>query len=249
MKKTQIARFGYFRLAVASVEHRIADLEFNAEQIASAALRAKKQGCHCVVFPELSLTGYGCGDLFFQSILLERTRQVLGELKNLTRHEQMILIVGAPIAQGGRLFNCAVVISGGEILVWCRKTFCPIPRNFTRNAGFRRLTIGPPTRSRCAAKWCRLVTICCFARTNCRVVSLAWRSAKTAGWPIRPVARWPWPEQRCWLTCLPVPKFSASRRTAASWCSRNRHVVWRPMPMRPPARANRAPTWCSPVIL
>ncbi|WP_316347139.1 NAD(+) synthase [Desulfuromonas acetoxidans] len=136
MNKTQIARFGYFRLAVASVEHRIADLEFNAEQITSAALRAKKQGCHCVVFPELSLTGYGCGDLFFQSILLERTRQVLGDLKKMTRHEQMILIVGAPIAQGGRLFNCAVVISGGEILGVVPKNFLPNTQEFYEERWF-----------------------------------------------------------------------------------------------------------------
>jgi NAD+ synthase (glutamine-hydrolysing) len=136
MKRTQIASYGYFRLAVASVEHRIADLEFNAEQIVSAALRAKKQGCHCVVFPELGLTGYGCGDLFFQSVLLERSRQVLGDLKQLTRHEQMILIVGAPIAQGGRLFNCGVVISGGEILGVVPKTYLPNTQEFYEERWF-----------------------------------------------------------------------------------------------------------------
>lgn len=136
MKSTSIANHGYFRLGVVSVEHRVADLDFNRQQIVAAALCGKAQGCHCLVFPELSVSGYSCGDLFFQSLLIEQTCRVLCDLKQLSSEQQLALVVGAPISQGGRLFNCAVFIAEGEIVGVVPKNFLPNTQEFYEERWF-----------------------------------------------------------------------------------------------------------------
>ncbi|MCD6527429.1 MAG: NAD(+) synthase [Desulfuromonas sp.] len=136
MTPIPITDYGYFRLAVASPEHRVADLDFNCQQISAAVRQVKAQGCQCVVFPELSLTGYSCGDLFFQTLLLEQTRQALAGLKQLTSEQQLMLVVGAPIEQGGRLFNCAVVLAEGKILGVVPKRFLPNTQEFYEERWF-----------------------------------------------------------------------------------------------------------------
>ncbi|MEA3466202.1 MAG: nitrilase-related carbon-nitrogen hydrolase, partial [Thermodesulfobacteriota bacterium] len=136
LKKNQFAAFGYFRLAVASPAHRVADIDYNMYQIEMLLDEAMQQGCQCLVLPELAITGYTCGDLFFQSLLIERTEQALQQLAQLSATASVLLVVGAPIAQGGRLFNCAVVIGEGKILGIVPKNFLPNTQEFYEERWF-----------------------------------------------------------------------------------------------------------------
>ncbi|OQY25404.1 MAG: NAD(+) synthase [Desulfobacteraceae bacterium 4572_35.2] len=136
MTLNQRLKFGYYRLAVASVAHRVADIAYNIEQMKQVIHSAHSCGCDCLVFPELAVTGYTCGDLFFQSLLIEKTEQGLIELAEFSAELSTLLVVGAPIAQGGRLFNCAVLISDGEIVGIVPKNFLPNSQEFYEERWF-----------------------------------------------------------------------------------------------------------------
>ncbi len=127
---------GYVRLAVASPEHRVADIPFNLEKIEEATAALAGEGCRLAVFPELCLTAYSCGDLFYQAALLDRAQEALGSLAETSRERDIALIVGAPIPADGRLFNCAVFISGGAILGIVPKTFLPNSNEFYEERWF-----------------------------------------------------------------------------------------------------------------
>jgi NAD+ synthase (glutamine-hydrolysing) len=136
MTLNQRLKFGYYRLAVASVAHRVADVNYNIEQIKQVIRNGHSSGCDCLVFPELAVTGYTCGDLFFQSLLIEKTEQGLIELAEFSAELSTLLVVGAPIAQGGRLFNCAVLIADGEIVGIVPKNFLPNTQEFYEERWF-----------------------------------------------------------------------------------------------------------------
>jgi len=136
MTLSQRLKFGYYRLAVASVAHRVADIDYNIEQMKQVVDDAHSSGCDCLVFPELSVTGYTCGDLFFQSLLIEQAQQGLRDLAAFSAELSMLIVVGAPIAQGGRLFNCAVLIADGEIVGIVPKYFLPNTQEFYEERWF-----------------------------------------------------------------------------------------------------------------
>lgn len=136
MPHLSLSDFGYFRLAVGAPALRVADIDYNTEQIIVVAEQAARAGCHCLVLPELCITGYSCADLFFQSLLLERARQALQQLAAASVTHALLLVVGAPLAQGGRLFNCAVVIGAGTILGVVPKSFLPNSQEFYEQRWF-----------------------------------------------------------------------------------------------------------------
>jgi NAD+ synthase (glutamine-hydrolysing) len=121
--------FGMLRLAVVAPEHRVADVAFNVERMRECVEALTDEGCRLLVFPELGLTAYTCADLFFQPLLLQRAQDALFELAELTR-SGLILVVGLPVAQGGRLFNCAAVLADGAILGVIPKTHLPNSAEF-----------------------------------------------------------------------------------------------------------------------
>ena len=86
-------------------------------------------------FPELNLTGYSCGDLFAQSLLLEQAELALMQIVNNTRQLDIISIVGMPVVVNSTLMNCAVVFQKGKILGIVPRLICLIIKNSTRNAG------------------------------------------------------------------------------------------------------------------
>ncbi|MBN2645468.1 MAG: NAD(+) synthase [Desulfuromonadaceae bacterium] len=140
MDDLQNSDLGLFRLAVATPEHRVADIAFNLHQICELVEQADRQQCQGVVFPELSLTGYSCGDLFFQALLQQQVEHALLDLAILTRERSLLVIVGAPLVQSGRLFNCAVLLAGGRILGVVPKTFLPNTQEFYEERWFSAAT-------------------------------------------------------------------------------------------------------------
>ncbi len=133
---TTLSSLGYCRLGVVSPQLRVADVAFNCEQILLAAEQAGRQGCRLLVFPELSVTGYSCGDLFFQSLLVARAKSAVLELASALKGWPGAVVVGAPVEQGGRLFNCAVFISGGQVIGVVPKTFLPNTQEFYEERWF-----------------------------------------------------------------------------------------------------------------
>lgn len=128
--------YGMLRLGVATPELRLADVNFNLEQICLLACQAKARQCRFLLFPELSLTGYSCGDLFFQQHLQRQVEQALVKLAEFTAVQQLVLVVGAPLSVSGRLFNCAVLLADGEICGVVPKTFLPNTGEFYEQRWF-----------------------------------------------------------------------------------------------------------------
>ncbi|MBI4675318.1 MAG: NAD(+) synthase [Chloroflexi bacterium] len=117
--------FGFVRAAVISPELRVADVEFNVAEIAAALRRALSEGVALALFPELSVTGYTCGDLFYQSLLLERARGALKTLAQVTAELQIAAVVGLPLLQDGKIYNCAAFLNAGDLLGIVPKTYLP----------------------------------------------------------------------------------------------------------------------------
>ncbi len=116
---------GFYRVAAAVPRVRVADIEYNVGQIRDLLGQAAREECALVVFPELGLTGYTCADLFFQSQLLDAVQSGLDELRDASTGLGTVLLVGAPLRQQTRLYNCAVLMQNGNILGVVPKTFIP----------------------------------------------------------------------------------------------------------------------------
>ncbi len=127
---------GYIRVAAASPEVKIADVDFNINEIIRMSGIAESQRADIIVFPELSVTGYTCADLFFQPLLLDKAEEALLKLKNFSEGKHTAIVVGSPLRCGSRLFNCAVVICNGEILGAVPKTHLPNYNEFYEKRWF-----------------------------------------------------------------------------------------------------------------
>ena len=117
--------FGFIRIGAAVPKLKVADCLYNKEQILEAVEEAKKQQVKVLTFPELSLTGYTCGDLFFQQPLLDGAEQALKEIAAATAHTDMVIALGVPVSLDNQLFNCAALLCRGRILGLVPKTFIP----------------------------------------------------------------------------------------------------------------------------
>ena len=122
--------YGYVKVAAAVPRVRIADSKFNAGQIEKEIIIADGKGVQIIVFPELCLTGYTCGDLFTQQYLLEEAEMGLIQVLNTTRQLDIISILGMPIPLNGSLLNAAVVIQKGKVLGVVPKTYLPNYKEF-----------------------------------------------------------------------------------------------------------------------
>jgi len=117
--------FGFLKVAAAIPQVRVADCTANAERIVAMAEQAAQRGVEIVVFPELAVTAYTCGDLFLQATLLDAAENALAEIAKASRKLPLTLIVGAPLRHGSTLYNCAVVLAQGRILGVVPKTYIP----------------------------------------------------------------------------------------------------------------------------
>ena len=107
---------GFIKVAAATPEIRLADCKFNGEQIVRAIEAAQAQGAKVLVFPELCLTGYTCGDLFLQDLLLRAAEEALQSVMKQTTDKDILCLVGLPLRRESRLYNCAAVFCRGELL-------------------------------------------------------------------------------------------------------------------------------------
>ena len=128
--------YGFVKLAAGVPEVRVADPKFNVQSIENLILQAEGRGVEVICMPELSLTGYSCGDLFAQQLLLDEAEMSLLHLMNISRSLDIISIVGLPVSYRGSLFNCAAVVQKGKILGLVPKTFLPNYREFYEGRWF-----------------------------------------------------------------------------------------------------------------
>ena len=108
--------FGYVRVAAAVPQMRVADCLFNAKEIKKQITEAVEEGVEVICFPELSLTGYTCADLFFTQKLQRDALTYLEEICNFTRNLPIIVLVGAPLKVDNNLYNCAFVMTDGDVV-------------------------------------------------------------------------------------------------------------------------------------
>src|SRR5262245_49703573 len=130
------APFGFFRVGAACPRVTVADPDANLAQILDVFGAASARGVQALVLPELSLTGYTCGDLFFGRTLVLAAERVLAELLERTRDSRMALLVGLPVALDGRLFNAAAVLQAGRLLGVVPKSFLPGYREYYEERWF-----------------------------------------------------------------------------------------------------------------
>ncbi|MCM1543904.1 MAG: NAD(+) synthase [Ruminococcus sp.] len=128
--------FDFLTLALAVIKTQVGNTEHNTQQIISKIDSAKASEADIIVFPELALTGYTCGDLFNQKALLDSTLDGLKLILKKSVETDKIIIVGAPLRLNGQLFNCAVVIFGGQVKGIVPKTFIPTTGEFYEKRWF-----------------------------------------------------------------------------------------------------------------
>ena len=118
-------KYGLVKVASAVPTVKVADCVSNIKEIESQIAMAEGQGAEIIVFPELSVTGYTCQDLFRQQLLLDATENCVMQLLEFSRQLDIISIIGVPLVAGDLLLNCAIVIQRGKILGIVPKTFLP----------------------------------------------------------------------------------------------------------------------------
>ena len=122
--------FGYVRVSAVVPELKVANPVFNTEVILKEMDILESKGVQIALFPELCLTGYTCGDLFLQDLLLESARDGLVKIKQATKDKNIYVIVGLPFLVGSELYNCAIVVGKGSILGIVPKTYIPNYQEF-----------------------------------------------------------------------------------------------------------------------
>ncbi len=121
--KVSRQNFDYLRIGVVSPVLRVANVDFNVDKIIEKCKKIEKEKVEIVIFPELSITGYTCGDLFFQKELQSKSIEGVAHLKEFSRGRNYAIVVGVPLIFRDRIFNCAVVLCDGEIAGIVPKTF------------------------------------------------------------------------------------------------------------------------------
>lgn len=148
---TDVSTHGFYRFAAACPKMKVADTKYNTDQILKCISKAHKEQTTVIVFPELSITGYTCNDLFHQEQLLNKAEEALERIKEFTMNEcqKIIVAVGAPVRIDGRLYNCAVFIECGSIIAVTPKVYLPNQREFYEKRYFssgRELLRGIPKK-------------------------------------------------------------------------------------------------------
>ena len=126
---------GFVKVAAITPKIKVADAKYNGQLMRTYMKDAEKAGAKVVVFPELSITGASCGDLFFQSKLLKAAKEELMQLVSASKFYDAIYFVGMPYVINGKLYNVAVAISKGEVLGIVPKTYVRDARWFATGAG------------------------------------------------------------------------------------------------------------------
>lgn len=108
-------KYGFIKVAALTPKVRVADPKYNVEQICKMIDEAEKNGAKVMVFPELSITGYSCGDLFFQETLLNEAKSGLLSIAAHTEGKEYLVFVGLPLEYNGKLYNVAAAVGNGFV--------------------------------------------------------------------------------------------------------------------------------------
>ncbi len=130
---------GFIKVSAATPKIKVADPAYNTEEILKIIDETEKNGASILVFSELTISGYTCGDLFLQQPLLTECKNQLLRIVKATENKSMLVVVGCPIVIKQKLYNCAVVISDGSILGIVPKTHLP---NYSEFYELRHFTSG-----------------------------------------------------------------------------------------------------------
>ncbi len=136
---------GFIKVAAVTPRIRVADTAYNAQVIIGAIRKAAAAGARVIVTPELGITGYTCGDLFLQPVLLDGAEAALRTILEACRDLDVLYAVGLPVRSGGKLYNCAAVCHAGELMALVTKTYLP---NYGAFYEQRHFTPTPPEPGR-----------------------------------------------------------------------------------------------------
>lgn len=127
---------GFIKVAAVTPKIKVADPACNAKEISKEIVQATERGAKIIVFPELCLTGYTCGDLFLQEHLLTRAMEALSEVAGATEGSDALVFVGLPLVRNNKLYNVAAVLQDGEILAFIPKRYIPSYAEFYETRHF-----------------------------------------------------------------------------------------------------------------
>lgn len=129
-------KHGFIKAAAVTPKIRVADTEYNARAVCEKLEEAYGHGAKIIVFPELCLTGYTCGDLFLQSVLLAEAQKALLQVREATQGKDALVFVGLPLEKSGKLYNVAAVLQDGAILGFVPKANIPSYNEFYEGRHF-----------------------------------------------------------------------------------------------------------------
>lgn len=121
-------KYGFIKVCAVTPEVKVADCKFNSDEIIKNIDMA--EDAKVIVFPELAVTGYTCGDLFFQETLIHDAEKAVLDIANASKKRDALIIVGAPVSVGHKLYNCAVILYRGKILAIVPKMHLPTYAEF-----------------------------------------------------------------------------------------------------------------------
>ncbi|MEP1420415.1 MAG: NAD(+) synthase [Erythrobacter sp.] len=127
---------GFVRVATATPCHRTSDVAYNVKGILAEAKKASEQNVDLVVYPELCISSYAIDDLLLQNAILDASEAAIATIAEVSADLAPVLIVGAPLRRNAKLYNCAVVIAGGEVLGAIPKSYLPNYREFYEKRHF-----------------------------------------------------------------------------------------------------------------
>jgi NAD+ synthase (glutamine-hydrolysing) len=127
---------GFIKVAAGTLHVTVADVEKNTEEIKKRISDADKAGVNLLVLPELCMTGYTCGDLFYSEVLLNAAKKALTDISSYMKGKYPVVVIGLPIQYEYKLFNCAAVLHDGEVLALVPKTHLPNYNEFYEKRQF-----------------------------------------------------------------------------------------------------------------
>lgn len=130
-------KFGFFRVACGVPQVELGNCDYNSKGIISLIDQAGEKKVEALLFPELAITGYSCGDLFFQKELQENALKGLKKIVDHSKGKKILIVVGFPLAWGGGLFNAAAVLNDGRILGIVIKSYLANDQEFAEKRWFQ----------------------------------------------------------------------------------------------------------------
>lgn len=129
-------KYGFLRVGAVSPDLKIANCKYNSKKIQEEMAKADESKCDLLVFPELAITGYSCGDLFFQENLIKSSVEELLKIAAYSQNLSGVYVIGLPLFYNGMLYNAAAVIGGGEIYGIVPKSIIPNSPNYNETRYF-----------------------------------------------------------------------------------------------------------------